>query len=214
VKSISRTKPLAALAAAIAMILLAGGCATMSEEECLTADWRAIGYEDGAAGLQVAQLGRRRQACADHGVRPDTVAYRAGRDEGLELYCTEQRGFRLGRAGSGYNGVCPADLEGLFLRGHQAGREIYLARSAVNQVAGAIGDRQQEREHILDDITDMSARLVSDEATKEERIVLLADIARLKDRHSELGVEIEDLQYELGLREAEYQEVQARSPYH
>ncbi|MGL6159634.1 DUF2799 domain-containing protein [Microbulbifer sp.] len=206
-KSISRIIPLAVL------VLLAGGCATMSEEECLIADWHAIGYEDGAAGLQVTQLGKRREACADHGVRPDTTAYRAGRDEGLQLYCTEHRGFRLGRAGGGYNGVCPAGLEGLFLRGHQAGREIYLARNAVNQVAGAISERQQEREHILDDITEMSAHLISDEATKEERITLLADIARLKDRHSELGVEIEDLEYELAMREAEYQEVQARSPY-
>ncbi len=209
----SKKIPFLALIPMIAMLLLASGCATMSEEECLTADWHSIGYEDGAAGLQIAQLSKRREACADHGVRPDTAAYRAGRDEGLLLYCTEHRGFRLGNAGGSYSGVCPADLEGLFLRGHQAGRELYLARSAVNQVAGAIGDREQEREHILDDITDMSARLISDESTKEERVTLLADIARLKGRHTELGIEIEDLEHELALREAEYQEVQARSPY-
>ncbi len=80
-------------------------------------------------------------------------------------------------------------------------------------MAGAIGERIEEREHILDDITAMSARLISDESTKEERITLLADIARLKGRHTELGVEIEDLEHELAMREAEYQEVQARSPY-
>ena len=196
-----------------AMALLISGCAGMSEEECLVADWHALGYEDGAAGRQVAQLGMRRQACAEYGVRPDTTAYRAGRDEGLELYCTEQRGFRLGRAGQNYNGVCPADLEGLFLHAHQAGRELYLAQRAVNEVSGALHSAEEEREHILDDITDLSARLISDEATREERITLLADIARLKDRHSELGVEIGGLAQELSQREAEYQEVQMRSPY-
>lgn len=200
-------------AAMAAMALLISGCAGMSEEECLVADWHALGYEDGAAGRQVAQLGKRRQACAEYGVRPDTAAYRAGRDEGLELYCTEQRGFRIGRAGQNYNGVCPADLEGLFLQAHQAGRELYLAQRAVNEVAGALRSAEQEREHILDDITDLSAHLISDEATREERITLLADIARLKDRHSELGVEIEGMAHELSLREAEYQEVQMRSPY-
>ncbi|AMX01925.1 Protein of unknown function [Microbulbifer thermotolerans] len=194
-------------------LILVGGCATMSEEECLTADWRAIGYEDGAAGLQIAQLSKRREACAKHGVRPDTASYRTGRDEGLQLYCTEHQGFRLGRAGGTYSGVCPADLEGLFLRGHSAGRDIYLAQSAVNQVASAISDLEREREHILDDITEMSAHLVSDEATKEERVTLLADIARLKERHTELELDIEDLEQELALREAEYQEVLARSPY-
>ncbi|MFC6632728.1 DUF2799 domain-containing protein [Microbulbifer taiwanensis] len=198
---------------AIATVLLASGCATMSEEECMVADWHAIGYEDGAAGLQLGQLSKRREACADYGVRPDAAAYRAGREEGLALYCTEHRGFRLGRAGGSYNGACPADLEGLFLHGYQAGREVYLAWSAMNQVSGAINDRVSEREHILDDITDMSARLISDEATKEERITLLADIARLKGRHTELGVEIDDLEHELAMREAEYQDVQTRAPY-
>lgn len=196
-----------------ALAILIGGCAGMSEEECLVADWHAIGYEDGAAGRQVAQLGKRRQACAEYGVQPNTTAYRAGRTEGLELYCTEQRGFRLGRAGQNYNGVCPADLEGLFLHAYQAGHELYSAQRAVNQVAGAISDREAEREHILDDITEMSARLISDEATREERVTLLADIARLQDRHSELGVEIDGLAHELVMREAEYQDVQLRSPY-
>ncbi|WP_091509461.1 DUF2799 domain-containing protein [Microbulbifer yueqingensis] len=195
------------------LALVLGGCATMSEEECMVADWHAIGYEDGAAGQPVAQLGRRRQACAEYGVQPDSAAYRAGRDEGLELYCTEMRGFRLGRAGGSYNGVCPADLEGLFLHAYEAGRELYVARSAVNEVSRSIDHRIDEREHILDDITEMSARLISDEATREERITLLADIARLKERHTELGIEIDSLEHELAMREAEYQEVQLRSPY-
>ncbi len=195
------------------LVILTGGCASMSEEECLVADWHALGFEDGAAGLTVAQLGERRQACAEYGVRPDTGAYRAGRNEGLRLYCTDQRGYRLGRSGRTYNGVCPAGLEPPFLAAYQAGRDIYRVQAALNEVSGAIHDREQEREHLLDDIAAMSARLVSDEATRDERIELLAEVARLKDRHSELGMQIEDLEYELALREAEYQEVQALSPY-
>jgi hypothetical protein len=193
--------------------LLLGGCATMSEEECVTADWHTIGYEDGAAGQTVAMLGKRRQACADHGVQPNANAYRAGRDEGLELYCTEMRGYRIGRAGGTYGGVCPQDLEGLFLVGYESGRELYQAQRAVNEVTSAIQSAHNEREHILDDITEMSAHLVSDEATKEERIELLADIARLKTRHTELGHEIEDMEHELVLREAAFHEVEMRTPY-
>ena len=40
-------------------------CASMSEDECRTADWRTIGYEDGAAGASATALGHRREACAD-----------------------------------------------------------------------------------------------------------------------------------------------------
>ncbi|WP_345550012.1 DUF2799 domain-containing protein [Microbulbifer aestuariivivens] len=207
---VNTIKVIAVLAVAVFFL---NGCATMSAEECVTADWRAIGYEDGAAGQTVAMLGKRRQACADHGVRPDTEAYRAGRAEGLTLYCTEMRGFRIGRAGGTYGGVCPRDLEDDFLAGYESGREIYQAQRAVNDVASAIRSAHNEREHLLDDITEMSAHLVSDEATKEERIELLADIARLKTRHTELGFEIEDMEYELALREAAFHEIQLRSPY-
>ena len=44
------------------------GCSTMSADECVTADWRTIGYEDGAAGREVSAISRHRKACAKHGV--------------------------------------------------------------------------------------------------------------------------------------------------
>jgi len=196
-----------------ALAVLLGGCASMSEEECMVADWHALGFEDGAAGAQIAQLSRRRQACAEYSVRPDTEAYRAGRSEGLRLYCTEQRGFRSGRAGQNYSGVCPTELEGPFLSAYQVGRDIFMAQHAVDEVATAINSREEEREQLLDDITDKSARLVSDEATRDERVELLADIARMKQRHGEIDVELDNLHQELALRQAEYNQVEVNSPY-
>ncbi|MFA0811601.1 DUF2799 domain-containing protein [Microbulbifer epialgicus] len=186
----------------------------MSEDECQMADWQAVGYEDGAAGKGLGYMGRRREACAKYGIQLNTNAYRSGRDEGLELFCTELRGFAEGRSGENYNGVCPADLEGLFLRGYGAGRDIFMARSAVNAIATAIHDLELERDHLLDDMTEMSAQLVQDETSRDERIALLADIARLKIRHTELEIEIGGLMFSLTQREAEYQAILDRSPYH
>ncbi|WP_444934037.1 DUF2799 domain-containing protein [Microbulbifer sp. JTAC008] len=185
----------------------------MSEDECYVADWQAIGYEDGAAGRDISYLGGRREACAKYGVSVNTMAYRNGRTEGLELFCTELRGFDQGRSGNSYNGVCPADLEGLFLRGYNSGQDIFLAESAVEELVSAIHDLELAREHILDDMTEIGALLVDETVDNSERVTLLADIARLKVRHSELGMEITGLQFELMQREAEYQEVLARSPY-
>ena len=53
-----------------ATIAIAGlsGCATMSGDECLTSDWNAIGYEDGARGYTADRIGKHRKACAKHGV--------------------------------------------------------------------------------------------------------------------------------------------------
>jgi hypothetical protein len=92
-----------------------GGCASMSADECVTSDWHAIGYEDGARGYTADQLGNRRKACAKHGITPDFESYRAGREEGLRQYCQPSRGFSLGSGGARYNGVCPGDLEADFV---------------------------------------------------------------------------------------------------
>ena len=72
------------LLAMISALLVLSGCASMSAEECLTADWQAIGYEDGARGAPVSAVTPRRQACAKTaGVQVDMTAYMTGRDMGL-----------------------------------------------------------------------------------------------------------------------------------
>jgi hypothetical protein len=65
------------------LAFLVSGCASMDEDECRVADWRAIGYEDGVRGVAASHIGERREACAEHGIAPDFAAYRQGRDEGL-----------------------------------------------------------------------------------------------------------------------------------
>ncbi|WHI45802.1 DUF2799 domain-containing protein [Microbulbifer sp. JMSA004] len=185
----------------------------MSKDECYVADWQAIGYEDGAAGRDLSYLGARRESCAKYGISVKTEAYRNGRGEGLELFCTELRGFDQGRSGNNYNGVCPADLEGLFLKGYNSGQDIFLAKAAVEELVSTIHDLELQREHILDDMTEIGSLLMDETIDNSERVTLLADITRLKVKHSELGMEITDLQFELMQREATYQKVLAHSPY-
>lgn len=36
---------------------MAAGCATLDKDECRTADWYAIGLEDGARGRAIERLG-------------------------------------------------------------------------------------------------------------------------------------------------------------
>ena len=44
----------------LAIAMLLGGCATMSESECLTVDWQTIGFEDGVAGYSGDRIGQHR----------------------------------------------------------------------------------------------------------------------------------------------------------
>ena len=38
------------------VLVTLGGCATLSENQCLANDWQTVGYADGANGLKVLQL--------------------------------------------------------------------------------------------------------------------------------------------------------------
>ena len=128
-------------------VLLAflAGCASLDKYECRTADWYAVGLEDGARGRTLERLGEHRRACAEHGVTPHTERYLSGRQEGLKSFCTYERGYSQGRAGQGYAGACPKEIAGSFLTGYQRGRELHElnrrldeARKEIARIKAAI----------------------------------------------------------------------------
>ena len=110
---------------ALLIAAIASGCASLDKEECLNANWYAIGLEDGARGRPIERLGDHRRACAEHRVAPDAQRYMAGRDEGLKSFCTYERGFAHGRSGQSYSGGCPAAMAAGFQSGYQLGRELH-----------------------------------------------------------------------------------------
>lgn len=122
----------------VAAVLLAG-CATLNQDECRTADWYAVGLEDGARGRVVERLGEHRRACAKFGVTPNTERYLAGRSEGLKTFCTYEKGFAQGRSGQAYAGSCPPLLAAGFSSGYQRGRELYDLHRRLGEVQGEIG---------------------------------------------------------------------------
>jgi hypothetical protein len=119
---------------AFALCALTGACATLDKNECLRADWYAIGLEDGARGLPLERAGDHRRACAEHGVTPKIEPYLAGRNEGLKSYCTYEKGFSVGRAGQSNSGACPGGTGANFSVGFQRGREIYDLRHRLDTV--------------------------------------------------------------------------------
>jgi hypothetical protein len=105
------------------LILGLAGCASLSKQECLNADWQIIGYEDGAGGQPPNRIGAHRKACADHGVVPVKADYDQGYYEGLRTYCTYNRGLEAGRYGHDENAVCAR--EGEYLAGRETGLRSY-----------------------------------------------------------------------------------------
>jgi len=197
-------------------VLGLSGCATMSADECVTSDWHAIGYEDGARGYTADQLGNRRKACAKHGITPDFAAYQAGREQGLRQYCQPSRAFNLGAGGARYNGVCPADMEVDFVDAFNSGHQLYTLRSRVNGATNQINAKERELDKVNDQIRDAEAKLISSETTIEDRVLLLADLKKRSERTGELEAEIAQLIEERAIYEqqlASYQAMLANSGF-
>jgi hypothetical protein len=187
--------------ALLALGLLLQGCATLNKDECKVADWRLIGYQDGAAGKSASAIGTYRKDCAEYAVVPDLDSYRAGRTEGLQEYCKADNGYRLGHTGKGYATVCPSSLEPDFRAAYNQGREIYIARSVIKrtrqrmqQLKYDLSDLENEKQHKLAD-------LISEGLSSDQRVMILYDLSELeKDRDAiedELAMLHEDLDDQL-----------------
>ena len=201
-------KRAAGLCAVLAGLLLGPGCATLDRDECLVADWRLIGYQDGAAGKQATVVGKYREDCAEYAVVPDLDAYRAGRAEGLLQYCTPDNGYRLGEAGRGYSTVCPSGSEDGFQSAYDEGREIYLARSRVNSTHSQIHNKQQTINSLEQDKEDRLAEMISDGITSEQRVLLLYRIHKIEKEIHNTEDEISLLEHDLQHQQAHLDRLQ------
>jgi hypothetical protein len=194
----------------ILTIALLSGCASMSKEECLYADWRAIGYEDGARGAPVSAISSRRQACVKQiGAAPDMSEYLAGREQGLRQYCQPSNGFRLGADGGNYFGVCTGPEGDTFAVAYESGRHLYDLESSVNSVGNAIAKAQKNLKAVKYHITEVEAALISPETPIPARIELLAELKNFSEERGRIETAIVALTRDHARAEDELADYQA-----
>ena len=184
-------------------LLALSGCATMNEQACLVTDWQTVGFEDGAAGRSPASIGNYRQACSRHGVQPDLALYRAGHADGVELYCRAGNGFEVGRRGSRYQGVCPANLEADFLAAYNDGRQLYELEAELRSVENQIAARHRRLEQLTVELAAASAAIIADGTSAVTRAELLLNAAAMAKEQGQIAEELEVLEAERLLREAD-----------
>jgi hypothetical protein len=139
-------------------------------------------------------------------VAPNMSAYLAAREDGLRTYCTWENGFRQGRQGGSYVGVCSPAEERDFLPAYEDGRRIYVveqavssAESALNSAVSRIGDREDKLEA-------KQRELRQDGLTDEQR-------ERIRERIREVRGELQDARRDARRAEEElrYAEIEARA---
>ena len=192
---------------ATVVLLALGGCAGsgMEEAECQTANWRAIGYEDGAHGRGPDAFGERRKACAEHGVAAKFAAYRAGHGEGLEVFCDPYNGYNLGTGGYRYGGVCPAHLEGPFLAAHADGYGLYERQSALTAIGNKLKYSKVRINQIEQLAVDKTAHLVSPTLSPAARAATTIELKQLFEEKAELEASLHQLERDYAKAEREYE---------
>ena len=182
----------------IAIAVLVSGCASgLSRDECNTADWRTIGYEDGVQGRSEARISGHRKACAKHGVAFNFEAYRSGWDEGVGRYCQPGNGYHQGRRGKSYSGVCPVQMEAGFLQAYSEGRELYDMEVGVQRTARKLKHKRKRLADIEVDMRDTGIELVTTGVTTERRVILLDELRKLEQKRAATKAQIPSLEAEL-----------------
>ena len=144
-------KKLIAIFLGLALAGVFPGCASMSKNQCLQADWYEIGTRDGSLGKPRTLFQSHYDACLEYGVHADRQAYYRGRAAGLQSFCTYDNGLAQGKQGKTYRQVCPPGLEPDFLAGFERGKRIFVYANRIaaleNQlktIERQINSRQQE----------------------------------------------------------------------
>lgn len=160
---------------------IVSACATMSESECINADWREIGRKDGVEGKPQAQLARHYDACAKYGITPTRDEYAAGYKAGLAVYCMQDSGYWEGRNGASYERVCPASSESAFLAGYRAGRSVHDAIENIRSVRWQMESAKARISSLEDEIRKLESP--GDESGAEEN----KPKGNIGDRRKEIG---------------------------
>jgi hypothetical protein len=194
-----------AAVAATGVALLAG-CTTMTKEQCLAGAWGEKGYQDGLSGYRSSRLDDHAQACARYGAAPNPSAYLSAREDGLRTYCTWESGFRQGRQGNNYGGVCSPAEERDFLPAYEDGRRIYVVEQAVSSAESALNSAISRIESREDKLEAKQRELRQEGLTDEER-------DRIRDRIREVRGELQEARRDARRAEEElrYAEIEARA---
>jgi hypothetical protein len=201
---------LAVLALVFGLTLAA--CETMSAEECATADWRGLGFND-AASNGADRYGERAESCAEKGYAADSEAYTIGFSAGIVQFCQPPNGFQFALRGGAFNGSCPAHLQSDFYAAYNDGRRIHDARSELSTAESELSQLERRYNNFEEDIRNSEAAL-RDATTDEERARLRAEIdsyyRERRDMRDDLEEadrrvryarrQIDELRYEIGYR--------------
>jgi Protein of unknown function (DUF2799) len=164
--------------ALLLLTLFISSCATMSKDECKQADWYLKGVDDATQGFALDRVIEHGKACARVNIVPDMKDYREGHGKGARLYCVPEKGYSEGRNGAAYNGICPAALEGRFLRAYNDGQELFAIQHRMDAIRSQISNNSSQVNNRYNDIAQLRREIVksNDEKDRRYKMRLIVDM--------------------------------------
>ena len=119
----------------VASAILLSGCAAISGIRCDVDDWFEQGLADGSNGAEAAKINLYISQCSGQGVNPDKELYLNGHAEGIQLFCTTDKGYQHGRKGYKYTeNFCPLDMEIAFMQGYVPASNLFKAENRLEWI--------------------------------------------------------------------------------
>lgn len=176
------------------------GCASMSPEECKTANWVEVGYSDATAGQASSRIQDHREACADSGVQVNFENYLAGFERGLPVYCTATSGFNKAASGYDYPSQCDRVKYPAVGEGFSAGAEVYRLTLSRQELERERERKKRQSIELGDQIQALQSQLNADKKANKanyeqrRRLDTLQELARdLRSEVFDLDARIRDL---------------------
>ena len=181
------------LNATILMAYALSGCATMSPEECLQANWEEGGYNDAVAGYPGARSSAQREACAHTGVSVDFELYRNGHALGLPYYCTRETGFETADHGGDFATQCRRETFPDYVMGYREGLDVFALKTEMREIEIQIDQKSDQAEALLIQIGQLRTARDNPELSKDARKEARYQLNQLESLYSTLNQDIEGL---------------------
>jgi len=181
------------LNATILMAYALSGCATMSPEECLQANWEEVGYNDAVEGYPVSRSSEHREACASTGVQVDFELYRNGYALGLPYYCTRETGFEAADHGGDFATQCRRETFPDYLVGYSKGLDVFALKTEMREIEIQIAEKSDQPEALLMQIGQLRTARDNPQLSKDARREARYQLSQLESLYSTLNQDIEGL---------------------
>ncbi len=192
----------------LSLLVFLASCASMNEQECVKADWKLIGFEDGSKGKAQSTIGNYRKDCAKVNVVPDLARYQQGHAEGAKQYCVKANGYSAGVSGGAYYGICPKNQEPAFLAAYRDGQQLYQLQRDARNLQSTIDSEQNDLAACQEKINQREQDIVNNRSTANERREALNELAELRKQLTQYQTQLERDQHELRHLQRDVNELQ------